>query len=91
MITPKIKDVKVGMVFRTKWKSLEGKIYTNYARVTKKPFFSKPGDRADIFYAVFVNPKNFRNKRLSDDREFAVWQSEYEGKFDGRKWGIRVK
>lgn len=79
---PKIKDVKVGMVFRVRSKDCN---VTNYARVTKRPSFNKKGDRPDIFYAVLVNPKNFRKKRLSSDREFAVWDFNYK-----RGWS-RVK
>lgn len=79
MRKPKIEDVKVGMVFRVK----HGKAI-NYARVTKRPQFKRPGDRPDIFYAVFVKPDNFSQKRLSDDREFSVWDYEYNGKRE--KW-----
>ena len=70
MKKPKIKDVKVGMVFRNH--------RGNYFMVTERPFFDVRGDRPDIFYAVLVNPKNFRQKRLPDDREFAVWDFEYK-------------
>ena len=67
------------MVFRVRSKR-DGKAVTNYARVTKRPFFDKPGDRPDIFYAVFVKPGNFSQKRLPDDRKFAVWDYEYNSK-----------
>ena len=70
MKKPKIKDVKVGMIF---------KVSGIPCRVTKRPFFDKRGDRPNIFYAIFVNPKNFRKKRLDSDRDFAVWDYMYTG------------
>ena len=86
MKKPKIKNVRVGMVFRVRSKRYNK---TLYARVTRRPYFKKAGDRPDIFYAVFVNPKNFRKKRLPSDREFAIWNFEYSNK-SGDKW-TRVK
>ena len=86
MKKPDIKNVKVGMVFKVRSKRY-GKI--NYVRVTKRPKFEKKGDRPDIFYAVFVNPKNFKKKRFISDVEFAVWDYSYSGSL-ADKW-VRVK
>lgn len=84
MNNPKIADVRVGMVFDTG--SITNAGEKNFARVTQRPFFENKGDRPDIFYVVFVDPKNFKKKRLPNDREFAVWDFNYEN--DGWK---RVK
>lgn len=82
MIKPKIKDVKKGMVFKVKSREFG---VTNYAKVTERPYFTKRGDRPDIFYALFVNPKDFSKKRLQLGREFAVWDWNYVGTLSD-KW-----
>lgn len=71
-----INDVKVGMVFET-----NGFGYKNFARVTKvKDLIHNKAGKIKIFYAIFVDPKNFAKKRLPDDREFAVWDFEFNSK-----------
>lgn len=71
---PTIDKVRPGMVFRVYSRRFK---VTNYARVIKRPRgFIKIGGR-EIFYAIFVNPRNFKRKRLPSDTFFAVWGSEY--------------
>ena len=72
-----MKNVKVGMTFRTHSKQFKS---TNYAHVTK--IFPKSGH--DHFYVIFVDPKNFKKKRLYTDREICVWDYIYSGKLADR-------
>lgn len=76
---PKFKDVKIGMVFKKKKfrRDFDGAVIQNYMKVTRIPYFEKKGDRKNIFYAIYVNPRNFSKKRLPSDREFAVWDFNY--------------
>lgn len=73
-----IKDVKVGMVFDSGTTTKDG--VKNYMKVTERPFFHNKGDRPDIFYAIFVDPKDFSKKRRYDDKEFAIWDYEYKNR-----------
>ena len=86
MRKPEIKDVRVGMVFRMYSRKYDT---TLFCRVTSRPYFDEPGDRPDIFYAVFVNPNDFSRKRLVSDREFAVWDFDYRKSLD-EHW-VRIK
>ena len=78
--TMNIKDVKVGMIFDTGTATKDGE--KNIARVTKRPYFKKQGDQPNLFYAIFVNSKNYREKRMASDREFAMW----DFMFEKEKW-----
>jgi len=76
---PDFRDIKVGMVFKEISKQFNA---TNYARVTRiQPTIQSQR----IFYAVFVDPKDFTKNRLPDDMEFAVWDFSYEG-LGGDEW-----
>ena len=74
MKKPKIENVKKGMVFRVRSRQFG---VTNYARVTRGDY---SGLNRKIFYAIFVNPKDFSKKRLGSDEEFAVWDFDYSGR-----------
>jgi hypothetical protein len=74
-----INDVKVGMVFLVQSRIVDVK---NFARVTKvKGLIPNKAGKTKIFYAVYVDPKNFAKKRLPDDRVFAVWDFDFNNKY----------
>jgi hypothetical protein len=76
MLVTDFEDAKQGDVFYDGTQTKDG--VANYFVVTR---INRGPSRG--FYAVFVDPDDFSEKRRPDDREFFVWDFEFEA--GGRK------